>query len=130
SRVIPKNAEYKLVRRFSIGWGSVDDALKAGPANHAQMIDKPAEAWRQIDAVLITDDLDYVPVAREKPPFAYFAAMRLRPANGAAWRGSAADLKPAGSSQRPKLAGRAFSMWTGVAADAKGWEQQNPDVLT
>src|SRR5439155_4639441 len=128
--VVPENDEFQLVWGFSFGWGPLDGELKTGPATLSLLIDKPGEAWRQVDAVLITDDLKYTPVAREKPPFAYFAGMKLRPKDGAAWRGSAADLKPGASWQRTKLAGRDFAMWTGIGADPKWWSKQKLDTLS
>src|SRR5262249_19143147 len=86
------------------------------------------EAWRQVDALLITDDLDYIPVGREKPPFAYFASFALRPDAHLSFRGSGKEF--GGGPKRKPLAGRDFSMWTGVAADPKWWAAQNIDILT
>src|SRR5438132_953084 len=80
----------------------------------------PGEAWRQVDAVLITDDLKYEPVGREKPAFAFQAAMNLHPRDANGWRGSGQEIKPGW--QRTQLAGRDFSMWTGIGADAKWWK--------
>src|SRR5262249_40616156 len=90
--VVPVNDEYQLWWGFSFGWGSVEGPLAAGPARLILTIDKAGQAWRQVDAVLITDDLKYTPVGREKPPFGYLAAVRLEPKGGAAWRGSGKDL--------------------------------------
>ena len=53
----------------------------------------------------------------------------LRPAI-VAWRGSAKGIKGGASWARPKLAGRDFSMWTGVGADPKWWAAQNTATLT
>jgi hypothetical protein len=124
--VVPENDEYQLYWGFSFGWGSFDCDLVAGPARIRLAIDKAGEAWRQVDAVLLTDDLDYTPVGREKPPFAYLESFALRPRDGAAWRGSAKDLKIGAGWVRPKLAGRDFSMWTGVGADPKWWAAPKP----
>ncbi len=44
---------------------------------------RPARRWRQVDAILITDDLKYTPNGREKPPFAYLAGFELQPPD---WR--------------------------------------------
>lgn len=132
--VVPVNDEYQLYWGFSFGWGSFDADLTRGPARLRLVIDRPGEAWRQVDAVLITDDQTYVPVGREKPPFAYLAATRLHPPSGTAWRGSGLD--PAGSrASRPKVGGRDFSMWTGIGTDTKWWSKQDharlslPDVF-
>jgi hypothetical protein len=125
--VVPVNDEYQLYWGFSFGWGSFDADLPRGPARLRLVIDRAGEAWRQVDAVLLTTDLGYQPVGREKPPFAYLAAMRLRPAGGAGWRGAGLP-EPAWS--RPKVAGRDFSMWTGVDSSTKWWGAQKLDALT
>src|SRR5438270_572028 len=80
---------------------------------------KPTQAWRQVDAVLLTDDLAYTPVGREKPPFSYLATFGLRPTEGPSWRGSGRGLaRPA---PRTPLGGRDFSMWTGIDTNPKWW---------
>jgi hypothetical protein len=125
---VPPNDEYQLYWGFSFGWGALEGDLAAGPARLVLTIDRAGEAWRQVDAVLLTDDPDYTPVGREKPPFGYLAAMGLRPKDGTSWRGSAkglADVAP-----RPKPAGRDFAMWSGVGADPKWWGRQDLDTLS
>src|SRR5207237_7622592 len=87
--VVPANDEYQLYWGFSFGWGVVEGSLAEGPARVELAIDKPGEAWRQVDAVLLTDDPSFTPLGREKPPFAYLAAFELEPKAGSAWRGSA-----------------------------------------
>src|SRR5262249_31781445 len=64
--VVPTNDEYQLYWGFSFGWGHVDGDLQAGPARLALSINKPGEAWRQVDALLLTDDLAFTPAGREK----------------------------------------------------------------
>ncbi|HJZ54159.1 MAG TPA: hypothetical protein VKE74_04345, partial [Gemmataceae bacterium] len=126
--VVPANDEYQLYWGFSFGWGSLDGTLAEGPARIELAIEKAAEGWRQVDAVLITDDLNFVPNGREKPPFAYLASFDLQPKDGAAWRGSAKEL-PVGDFKRPAVGGRDFSMWTPVEPDPKWWGSQNLDAL-
>jgi hypothetical protein len=127
--VVPTNDEYQLYWGFSFGWSMTEGRLAAGPARVELAIDKAGECWRQVDAVLLTDDPDFVPVGREKPTFAYLAAFDLQPKDGSAWRGSAKGLT-AGGWDRPKLAGRDFSMWTQIDADPKWWGKQKLDSLT
>jgi hypothetical protein len=127
--VVPPNDEYQLYWGFSFGWGSFDCELAAGPMSVDLVIDRAGEAWRQIDALLITDDLTYEPVGREKPPFDYFSTINVRPAEGVMVRGSGKDL-PAPAWSRPKVGGRDFSMWTGVTAEPKWWGAQKTDTLT
>jgi hypothetical protein len=129
--VVPVNDEYQLYWGFSFGWGSADCDLKDGKARVALTIDKAGEGWRQVDCILITDDLNYVPVGREKPPFQYLSTFGEHPAPGATWRGSAKDLTIGATWKRPQLGGREFTMWMGgLDADAKWWEKQDPAKLT
>jgi hypothetical protein len=125
--VVPPNDEYQLYWGFSFGWGALDGSLDTGPARLLLTIDKPGQAWRQVDAVLITDDLDYTPVGREKPPFGYLQTFALQPKEGASWRGSGKEWQ--GQPKRPLVGGRDFSMWTSVEADPKWWGQQKIDSL-
>ena len=121
--VVPENDEYQLYWGFSFGWGSFDADLAEGKARIDVVIDKAGEAWRQVDAILITDDLTYTPVGREKPPFAYLAAFDLHPKDGAQWRGKGVgEVKFA----RPLVGGKDFAMWTAVDFDAKKWEKLDP----
>ncbi|MBI1903771.1 MAG: hypothetical protein HYS13_21925 [Planctomycetia bacterium] len=126
--IVPPNDEYQLYWGFSFGWGSAEAQLAEGPARLDLAIDKPGEAWRQVDAVLITDDLDYTPIGREKPPFAYFASFRVVPPDGATWRGSGKGLS-GGTWQRPKLGGRDFALWAAADSDPKWWNAQNVESL-
>lgn len=128
--VVPPNDEYQLYWGFSFGWGSVDGNLAAGPARLSLTIDKAGTGWRQVDAVLLTDDLEYTPVGREKPPFQYLSAFALQPKDGASWRGSGKDLPAGASWKRSPLGGRDFSLWTGIEADPKWWDKQKLDTLT
>jgi len=127
--ILPPNDEYQLFWGFAFGWGSLDAKLEAGPAKLILSIDKAGEAWRQVDAILITDDLKFVPEGREKPAFAFHESFALQPKNGAAWRGMGEPPASAGG-VRVKLAGKDFTMWTGVDNDPKWWGKQNTDTLT
>jgi hypothetical protein len=127
--VVPANDEYQLYWGFSFGWGVVEGTLAEGAARVELVIDKPGEGWRQVDAILITDDLAFTPVGREKPPFAYLGSFALQPKDGASWRGSGKELV-ANPLARPKLGGRDFSMWTQVEPDPKWWASQDLDALT
>jgi hypothetical protein len=128
--VVPANDEYQLYWGFSFGWGQVDGNLQAGPARLTLSIRKPGEAWRQVDAILLTDDLDFTPAGREKPHFAYEQSFTLRAKDGASWRGTGKGLIPGGSRKRPALGGRDFAMWTSADSDTKWWAKQNVATLT
>lgn len=128
--VLPENDEHMLYWGFAFGWGSIDGNLAKGPARLTLSIDKAGEAFRQIDAVLITDDLSYQPVGREKPPFAYLASFTMEP-QSPAWRGNAKELAIGDTWRRGKLGGRDFSMWTGgLDPDPKWWAKQNAETVT
>lgn len=81
---VPENDEYQLYWSFSFGWASLDGMLAEGPARIEVSIDKPGEGWRQVDAILLTDDLTFVPNGREKPPFHYLESFAIHPKNGSA----------------------------------------------
>jgi hypothetical protein len=125
--VVPANDEFQLYWGFSFGWGSFDADLPAGRVRLALVIDRKGEAWRQVDALVLTNDRNYRPAGREKPPFAYFSSTHLKPAGGWKWRGSGLS-EPVWA--RPKVARRDFSLWTGVEADPKWWDKQKIDNLT
>jgi hypothetical protein len=125
--VVPPNDEYQLYWGFSFGWDHFDCELTSGPARVSLVIDRKGESWRQVDALLLTDDKDYTPVGREKPRFGYREALDVRPAEGRKWRGAGLP-EPAWA--RPKLGGRDFSMWTGADGPTKWWAARKPDALT
>jgi hypothetical protein len=126
--ILPANDEYQLFWGFAFGWGAVDGKLSEGPAQLVLSIDKAGQGWRQVDAILITDDLKFVPEGREKPHFAYYESFGQYPRDGATWRGSGKGL--AAVPPRARLAGKDFTMWTGVDSDPKWWGKQKLDTLT
>ena len=126
---VSPNDEYELYWGFSFGWAAVGGDLQSGPARLELAISRAAQAWRQVDAVLITDDPDYRPYGRAKPPFGYVAAMAVRPAGAAPWRGAAGEATVGASWQRPKVGGRDFSMWSGIDGRAEWWGEQELDGL-
>jgi hypothetical protein len=128
--IVPPNDEYQLYWGFSFGWEETQGALGPGPTRIFLSIEKPGEGWRQVDAILVTDDLRYVPVAREKPAFGYTKTTSMIPADGARWRGSANRINTGAAWKRPLLGGRDFSIWTGVDAKRPWWQQQKLDSLT
>jgi hypothetical protein len=125
--ILPPNDEYQLFWGFAFGWAAIEGKLEVGPAQLVLSIDKAGQAWRQVDAVLITDDLKYVPEGREKPSFVFHESFALEPKDGAAWRGK--GTAPS-SPPRVRLADKDFTMWTGIDADPKWWGQQKVDQLT
>lgn len=129
SPVVPAGDEYALYWGFSFAWNSFNVELADGPARLTLRIDKPGEGWRQVDAVLLTDDLAYLPASREKPGFAYESQFADRPPSQSTWRGEAAHFKMVTASDRTKLCGRDFSMWTQIEPDPAWWNAQQIDTL-
>jgi hypothetical protein len=124
--ILPANDEYQLFWGFAFGWAAIEGKLAEGPAQLILSIDRAGEAWRQVDAILITDDVKFTPEGREKPPFAFHDSFALQPKNGAAWRGSGKGIAVP---PRAKLAGKDFTMWTGIDTDPKWWAAQKLDQL-
>ena len=124
--VVPPNDEFQLYWGFSFGWGSVDGSLAEGNATLSLSVERVGENFRQLDAVLITDDLNWIPYHREKPPFGYISTVGIQPSNAASWRGTFNESQ-AGASwvRKPAVAGaRDYSMWTTVGSDPKWWGNQ------
>ncbi|MFO0878078.1 MAG: hypothetical protein U0840_12070 [Gemmataceae bacterium] len=126
-QTLPPNDEYLLYWGFAFGWDSFRATLPRGTVRLELVIDRPGEAWRQIDAILLTNDLKYEPVGREKPPFAYLQGMKTRPNTSLEFRGK--GLPDAGWT-RPKVGERDFSMWTGIELDPKWWSTAKVDSLS
>ncbi len=126
--VLPANDEYQLFWGFAFGWASIEGKLDAGPARLVLSIDKAGEGWRQVDAVLITDDLKFIPEGREKPAFAYYDSFALKAKDGPAWRGSGQGVTAA--AKRVALAGKDFTMWTAADSDPKWWGKQTIEKLS
>ncbi len=128
--VVPPNDEYQLFWGFSFGWGFLKGELKPGPATIRLTIDRAGEGWRQVDALLLTDDLDFVPNGREKPPFPFHASFAQQPREGPSWRGAGINPDALNAWQRTRLAGRDFSMWTGIDPNHKWWTGQDLPKLS
>lgn len=126
--VVPRNDEYQLYWGFSFGWSFIEGILPQGTAKLKLAIQKPGEAWRQIDAVCITDDMDWKPVGREKPDFLYFSSFQLVPDKKI--RAQAKDLPVGSIWKRPMIGGRDFSMWTGISTDKDWWSKQDINNLS
>ncbi|HYW74171.1 MAG TPA: hypothetical protein VE961_24320 [Pyrinomonadaceae bacterium] len=115
--VDPHN-EMSIYWGWSFAWDSAPLTLARGPAQVSIEITKPAEARRQVDCFLITNDLSFVPEGRRKPDFAATRYLRewslKRPAVT-----PLIDSTPNGAPQltRPKVGGRDFLMPWNVAKE-------------
>ncbi|MDT7781480.1 MAG: hypothetical protein QOC99_3992 [Acidobacteriota bacterium] len=69
--VIDPHDEVSMYWGWAFAWdGSPAAALKKGPARLSVEVERTAEAHRQVDCILITDDPGFRPEGRHKPPFA------------------------------------------------------------
>lgn len=118
--VIDPHDEVSMYWGWAFAWDGAPATLAKGPARISIELDKAAQARRQVDCVLVTNDLEYVPQGRSKPDF---AAMRyLRD-----WASARAPLAPLietptrndvpPSWSRPKIAGRDFVMPWNIAKE-------------
>ena len=109
--IIDPHDEVSMYWGWAFTWDGASAQIEKGPARLTVEIEKPAEARRHIDCVLLTNDPAYVPSERRKPDFA--AARYLRE-----WSTSRTELssllQPTTSAglppipipwQRPKLSG-------------------------
>jgi hypothetical protein len=111
--VIDSHDEIKMYWQWAFAWDGANATLAKGPARVSIEIQKAAQASRQIDCFVLTNDSSYVPQGRQKPDFA--AARYLR--DFARTRPALAPLidqptpaTPPQSWNPPKVAGRDFVM--------------------
>ncbi|MDQ5835407.1 MAG: hypothetical protein M3379_01375 [Acidobacteriota bacterium] len=130
---VDSHDEFEMYWGWAFAWdGSPAVSLKKGAARLSIVVEKAAEARRHVDCVLVTNDLDFQPEGRRKPPF---AAQRVL-GEWAEKRWPLAPLfekEPASVSapalwRRPLLAGRDFQMPWNISE--KFWElyDQPPDA--
>ena len=118
SDVIDPHNDTSMYWGWSFAWDSVPVTLDKGFFTVAIEITKPAQARRQVDCFLLTNDLSFVPDGRRKPDFA--ATRYLRD-----WSIRRESFMPLIDStppnalpklwSRPKVAGRDFLMPWNVA---------------
>jgi hypothetical protein len=110
SDVIDPHDEIKMYWQWAFAWDGAAATLAKGHARVSIEIQKAAQAPRQVDCFVVTNDLAYVPKGREKPDFA--AARYLRD-----FARTRPQLSPLIETRdvpalwsAPKLAGRDFLM--------------------
>src|SRR5204862_4753736 len=74
--VIDPHDEISLYWGWAFAWDSATTGLVKGPARVSIEITRPAEARRQVDCFLLTNDLAFVPDGRRKPDFAAMRYLR------------------------------------------------------
>lgn len=132
--IVSPNEEYQLYWGFTFAWASLEGELQKGPAKLEFIIDRAGEAFRQVDIALITDDLALVPQGREKPHFNYLDSFYREPGGfdyvPTKWRGAGGQFQSGAGLPRVPVAGKDFSMWTGIGIDPKWWNEQKVESLT
>jgi hypothetical protein len=118
--IIDPHDETSMYWGWSFAWDGATATLAKGPAVISIEIEKPAQARRHVDCVLLTNDLAYVPEGRRKPDFAAMRYLRQ-------WSNSRTALTPLIETAprtdlpaawlRPKVAGRDFLMPWNIARE-------------
>lgn len=118
--VIDPHDEVSLYWSWAFAWDSANATLKKGPARVSFVIEKTAEARRQVDCFLLTSDLGFKPSGRQKPEFAANRYLR----NWSATRTPFTSLlrsedvaRVPDAWVRPKVAGRDFLMPWNIAKE-------------
>src|SRR3989440_5456572 len=74
--VIDPHDETSMYWQWVFAWDGAAATLTKGPARISIEIEKAAQAVRQVDCVLVTNDLAYTPDGRRKPDFAAMRYLR------------------------------------------------------
>jgi hypothetical protein len=118
--IIDPHDEVSMYWGWAFAWDSTTVKLQKGHARIFIKIEKASDARRQVDCVLVTNDISYVPQGRSKPDFAAMRYLRdwastrvpLSPLIEAPAR---MDVPP--SWTRPRIAGRNFLMPWNIAKE-------------
>ncbi|PYS85139.1 MAG: hypothetical protein DMF70_04735 [Acidobacteria bacterium] len=111
--VIDPHDETSMYWQWVFAWDGAAATLTKGPARISIEIEKAAQAVRQVDCVIVTNDLAYAPDGRRKPDFAamrYLREWSMARTPLAPLIETPARIEAAPAWQRPKLAGRDFQM--------------------
>ena len=114
--IIDPHDEVSMYWGWAFAWDRASAQLEKGSARISLEIEKPAEARRHIDCVMLTNDLGFIAEGRRKPDF---AAMRYLRGFSTGGKQVSSLLEPVPSGaiaaapnawQRPKIAGHDFLM--------------------
>lgn len=114
--IIDAHDEVSMYWGWAFAWDSAGADLAKGPARISIEIEKPADARRHVDCIVLTNDLAYVPNGRYKPDFSAMRYLREWSTNRASLlsllQTKESDSLPAipPAWQPPKIAGRGFLM--------------------
>ena len=111
--IIDPHDEVSMYWGWAFAWDGAGAQLEKGPARISIEIEKPAEARRHVDCIVLTNDLAYVPDGRRKPDFAAMRYLRefstTRAQLSSLLQRQVSNAIPL-AWQRPKIAGRDFLM--------------------
>jgi hypothetical protein len=112
--IIDAHDEVSMYWGWAFAWDGVSAQFDKGPARISIEIEKPAAARRNVDCVVLTNDLVYVPDGRRKPNFAAMRYLRelstTRPPLRSLLQTRDGDAAIPPMWQPPKIAGRDFFM--------------------
>ncbi|MDQ3667179.1 MAG: hypothetical protein M3410_11520 [Acidobacteriota bacterium] len=111
--LVAAHDEISMYWGWAFTWDGVAAKLDKGPARISIDIEKAAGARRHVDAVLITNDLFYLPEGRRKPDFAgmrYLRQWSTERTPLTSLVSASRDTSIPISWQRPRIAGRDFLM--------------------
>ena len=118
--VIDSHDEVSMYWGWAFAWDGAPATLAKGPARISIEVEKSAQATRQVDCVVLSNDLAYVPDGRRKPDFAAMRYLRdyssrRAPLSPLIETQTRIDLPAAWA--RPKFAGRDFVMPWNIAKE-------------
>jgi hypothetical protein len=114
--IIDAHDEVSMYWGWAFAWDGAGVNLAKGPARISIEIEKPADARRHVDCIVLTNDLAYVPNGRQKPDFSAMRYLRewstSRASLSSLLQTKESDSLPAipPAWQPPKIAGRDFLM--------------------
>ena len=118
--VIDSHDEVSMYWNWAFAWDAAQARLEKGPARISIVIEKPAEARRHVDCLLLTNDSTYVPSGRQKPDFAgmhYLRSFQNQKTQLTPLIASPIAANIPSSWQPPRIAGRDFFMPWNIAKE-------------
>ena len=127
--VIDPHDEIKMYWQWAFAWDQASATLAKGPARVSIEITKAAQASRQVDCFVITNDLAFIPNGRQKPDFAATRYLRefakTRPILAPLIEPPPANIATAFAP--PKIAGRDFVMPWNITKEFWSLYDKPPD---
>ena len=118
--VIDSHDEVSMYWNWAFAWNTAQARLQRGPARISIVIEKPAEARRHLDCLLLTNDSAYVPSGRQKPDFAgmhYLRSLQNQKTQLTSLVASPTAANIPSSWHRTRIAGRDFFMPWNIAKE-------------